>query len=140
MALWLFTDAILNGRPIDLFNGGNMKRDFTYVDDVVAGVLSTLDAPPADDGEPKPGGSLGPHSIYNVGNNRSELLARLIEVLEDACGREAIRIMRPLQPGDVRDTYADISAISRDHGFAPSTTIEMGVPRFVRWFRDYHRV
>ena len=138
MAMWLFTKAILAGEPIQVFGEGNMRRDFTYIDDIVAGVVAALDNPPADDGEEKAGGSRGPHRLYNIGNNRSEELTRMIGLIEKACGREADKRLLPMQPGDVRDTYADISAIQRDLGFAPTTTIDEGVPRFVAWYRDYH--
>ena len=137
MAVWLFTDAILNGRPIRVFNEGRMKRDFTYIDDIVAGVVAALDRPPADDGGAKPGGSTTPHALYNLGNNRAEELGRLIDVIEQACGRPAIRDLQPMQPGDVPATYADIADAARDLGFAPATPIEEGVPRFVDWFRGY---
>ncbi|ARS27815.1 NAD-dependent epimerase/dehydratase family protein [Sphingomonas sp. KC8] len=140
MAAWLFTDAILAGRPIRVFNGGDMRRDFTYIDDIVSGVLASLDHPPADDGGEKAGGSRSPHAIYNIGNNRSEELGRLIDLIEAACGRPAIRDFQPMQAGDVKETYADISAIQRDLGFAPTTPIEIGIPRFVDWFRAYHSV
>jgi UDP-glucuronate 4-epimerase len=138
MALWLFTAAILSGRPISLFNGGEMRRDFTYIDDIVTGVVAALDHVPADDGTEKAGGSRSPHALYNIGNHRSEELTRLIALIEQACGREAIREMKPMQPGDVPETFADISAIERDLGFHPATTIDEGVPRFVSWYRDYH--
>ncbi len=137
MALWLFTQAILEGRPIKVFNHGRMQRDFTYIDDIVAGVIACLDHPPADDGASKPGGSVAPHRIYNIGNHRSEELGRMIDVLEAACGREAIRDYQPMQDGDVPATYADISAIQRDLGFAPTTTIDAGIPKFVDWYRAY---
>jgi UDP-glucuronate 4-epimerase len=140
MALWLFTDAILQGRPISVFNGGEMRRDFTYIDDIVTGVVAALDHPPADDGQAKAGGSTSPHAVYNIGNHRSEELTRLIYLIEQACGRPAIREMKPMQPGDVRETFADIGAIERDLGFRPTTDISEGVPRFVRWFRDYHGI
>jgi len=138
MAVWLFTDAILNGRPIAVFNQGAMRRDFTYIDDIITGVVASLDHPPASDGKPKAGGSHSPHAIYNIGNHRSEELGYLIETIEAACGRPAIKDMQPMQPGDVPETFADISAIERDLGFHPTTTIAEGVPRFVRWFRGYH--
>jgi len=138
MAVWLFTDAILNGRPIAVFNQGAMRRDFTYIDDIITGVVASLDHPPAPDGTPKAGGSHSPHAIYNIGNHRSEELGYLIETIEAACGRSAIKDMQPMQPGDVPETFADISAIERDLGFHPTTTIAEGVPRFVHWFRDYH--
>ncbi len=140
MALWLFTDSILNGRPIDVFGEGNMRRDFTYIDDIVTGVVSCLDNPPPDDGVPKAGGSVAPHRLYNIGNHRSEELSRMIDVIEAAVGKRAVRNLRPMQPGDVRDTHADIGAIERDLGFAPTTAIDVGIPRFVDWFRAYHGV
>jgi UDP-glucuronate 4-epimerase len=138
MALWKFTDAILAGRAIQVFNHGDMYRDFTYIDDIVAGMLACLDNPPADDGAPKAGGSEKPHALYNIGNNRSEHLMKVIGLLEDACGRKAELEMLPMQPGDVHKTYADIEAIRRDLGYAPTTPIEVGVPRFVQWFSEYH--
>ncbi len=140
MAMWLFTRAIFAGEPIQVFGEGNMRRDFTYVDDIVSGVVAALDNPPPDDGEPKAGGSRGPHRLYNIGNHRSEELTRMIELIEQACGRKAEKVLMPMQPGDVRDTYADISAIERDLGFAPTTSIDEGVPRFVEWYREYHGV
>ena len=105
MAMWLFTKAILAGEPIQVFGEGNMRRDFTYIDDIVTGVVACLDNPPPDDGAEKAGGSLGPHRLYNIGNNRSEELGRMIELIEQACGRKAERRLMPMQPGDVRDTY-----------------------------------
>lgn len=137
MAMWLFTDRILTGRPIEVFNGGDMKRDFTYIDDIVAGVIACLNNPPPDDGTPKAGGSVSPHRLYNIGNHRSERLMHLIEVLEDACGRKAERIYLPMQAGDIKETYADIEAIQQDLGYQPSTQIDVGVPRFVAWYKDY---
>jgi UDP-glucuronate 4-epimerase len=137
MAIWLFTEAVLAGRPIRVFNNGRMQRDFTYVDDAVAGVLAALDRAPSDDGAAKPGGSVAPHAIYNLGNNRAEPLGRLIDLIEQASGRSAIRDLQPMQPGDVPSTYADIADAARDLGFAPATTIEVGVPRFVDWYRSY---
>ena len=140
MAMWIFTKALFEGRPLHLFNGGEMRRDFTFVDDIVAGVIACLDAPPADDGASKAGGSVGPHAIYNIGNNRSEDLMRVVELLERATNIKALIDPKPMQAGDVRDTFADISAIERDHGFRPTTTIDEGVPRFVQWYREYHGV
>lgn len=137
MALWKFTERMLQGQPIEVYNRGEMRRDFTYIDDIVAGVVACLDRPPLDDGEEKPGGSLGPHALYNIGNNRSEQLMSLISVIEQACGVKAQLNLLDMQPGDVHATYADISAISRDMGYAPTTPIEVGVPRFVSWFRGY---
>ena len=127
MAVWLFTRAILAGQPIKVFAGDRMRRDFTYIDDIVAGVVASLRAPPSD---------APSHRIYNIGNNRSEKLADLIKLIEQACGKTAIRDEQPIQPGDVVETYADISAIQRDLGYAPTTTIAEGIPRFV-WYRRY---
>ena len=140
MALWLFTEAILAGEPVAVFNNGRMRRDFTYIDDIVSGVVAALDHPPADDGSVKPGGSRSPHALYNIGNHRSEELGHLIDLIEEACGRAAIREMRPMQDGDVPATCADISEIRRDLGFQPTTAIAQGVPAFVAWYRDYHGV
>ena len=137
MAVWTFTEKILSGQPIDVFNCGEMRRDFTYIDDIVDGVIAALDNPPPDDAQEKPGGSRAPHRLYNIGNSRSEDLMRLISVIEEACGRKAELELLPMQPGDVRETYADISAIERDLGFRPSTSIEEGIPRFVSWYREY---
>jgi UDP-glucuronate 4-epimerase len=137
MAMWLFAEAVLDGRPIEVFGEGDMRRDFTYIDDIVAGVVAALDNPPPDDGEPKAGGSRSPHRLYNIGNNNSEELNRMIGLIEQACGRTAERRLMPIQPGDVRDTFADISAIQRDLGFEPRTRIDEGIPRFVEWFRSY---
>ncbi|WP_298690889.1 NAD-dependent epimerase/dehydratase family protein [uncultured Sphingomonas sp.] len=137
MAVWGFTAKILAGEPIELFNDGRMLRDFTYIDDIVDGILATLDHPPVDDGAAKPGGSVSPHAVYNIGNNRAEALEKLVALIEQACGRSAIRINRPMQAGDVPATFADISAIQRDVGFAPSTPIEIGIPRWVDWYRRY---
>jgi len=140
MALWLFTDAILRGQPISVFNEGQMRRDFTYIDDIVSGVVAALDRPPADDGTEKAGGSKSCHAVYNIGNNQSEYVGSLIDLIERACQKPAIRVMKPIQPGDVKDTFADISAIKRDLGFTPTTSLEVGVPLFVSWFRNYHGV
>ena len=140
MAPWLFTRAILAGEPIKVFNHGKMSRDFTYIDDIVAGVLACSDRAPADDGNAKPGGSIAPHAIYNIGNNQPEMLTRFIEIIEAATGKTAIREMQPMQPGDVPATYADIDAIIRDHGYAPTTPLEAGLPKFVDWYRTYHGV
>lgn len=140
MAMWIFAKAILEGRPIDVYNFGKMQRDFTYVDDIVSGVVACLDHPPADDGKTKAGGSVGPHAVYNIGNHRSEELGHMIDLIEEACGRKAIRNLMPIQDGDVPATFADIGAIQRDLGFQPTTTIAEGIPRFVRWYRDYHRL
>lgn len=140
MAMWLFTKAIIEGSPIKVFNGGDMRRDFTYVDDIVSGIVACLDNPPPDNGEQKAGGSTNPHRIYNIGNSHSEELNHMIELIEAACGKSAVREMYPMQDGDVRETFADISAISADLGFAPTTKIEVGVPHFVEWYRHYHGI
>lgn len=132
MAMWLFTKAILAGKPIKVFNHGNMRRDFTYIDDIVTGVIATADKRPPD--MPETGG----HRVYNIGNNRPEDLMHMISVLENAVGREAEKTMLPMQPGDVEATYADIEAIRRDYGFEPETPIEEGIPRFISWYRNYH--
>jgi UDP-glucuronate 4-epimerase len=131
MALYIFTKAITEGKPIRVFNHGDMKRDFTYIDDIVTGVVASLDNPPAGNGA-------APHRVYNIGNHRSEPLMRLISVLEDALGRKAETVMEPMQMGDVKETYADIEAIRRDLGYEPTTPIDVGVPRFVEWYRSYH--
>ncbi len=134
MSAYLFTKAIFAGEPIRVFNQGDMRRDFTYIDDIVAGVLAALDHPPADDGANLP------HRLYNLGNHRSEDLMHFIAVLEAACGREAVKVFEDMQPGDVKETYADIEASRRDLGFEPRTSIDEGLPRFVAWYRDYHGV
>jgi UDP-glucuronate 4-epimerase len=133
MAAYLFADAIVHGRPITLNNQGEMERDFTYVDDVVAGVLAALDRPPRGDGG-------APHALYNFGNHRPVPLRRFVEVLEAALGRKAEIELAPLPPGDVVRTCADIEASRRDLGFEPKTPIEEGLPRFVAWYREYHGV
>ena len=134
MAAYIFTPAIFEGAPIHVFNRGDMRRDFTYIDDIVPGVLAALDRPP-EGGEPGPR-----HRVYNLGNPRSEELMRFIAVLERACGREAVKVLEDMQPEDVKETYADIEASRRDLGFEPSTTIDEGLPRFVEWYREYHGV
>lgn len=138
MAPWLFTKAILDGQPIKVFNNGQLNRDFTYVDDVVAGVIAALDNPPADDGLAKPGGSITQHRIYNIGNNKPVALMDFIATIEAACGKQAICDFQPMQPGDVEETFADIAPISADLGYSPTTGIETGIPAFVNWYRTYH--
>ncbi len=134
MAAYIFTRAIIEGRPIQLFTNGDMKRDFTYIDDIVQGILGCLAKPPADDG------SAAPHRVYNLGNHRSEPLKRFVEILENAIGKRATIEYAPMQPGDVKQTYADITAANRDFGFRPATPIDVGLPRFVAWYREYHGV
>ena len=140
MAYWIFTRKILAGETIPVFHKGEMWRDFTHVDDIVAGLLAVLDNPPADDGKVKAGGSSKPHALYNIGNHRSEKLTDLIAILEEACGTKAQIDWQPMQPGDVVRTYADIDAIGRDLGYKPTTSIADGLPRFVEWYREYHGV
>lgn len=137
MAAWKFTEAVLNGQPIDVYNHGDMRRDFTYIDDIVAGIIASLDHPPADDGAAKAGGFTTPHRLYNIGNNRPEPLMELIRTIEAACGRSAVLNLLPMQDGDVYETYADIDAIAHDLGYAPTTAISVGIPQFVNWFRAY---
>lgn len=136
MAAFIFTKAILAGTPITLFNRGEMERDFTYIDDIVAGVLAALDRPPADDGQ---GGS-APHRRYNLGNHRPEKLTDFVRAIEAACGKRAIIELEAMQAGDVRATTAVIAASTRDLGYAPRTAISDGIPKFVAWYRDYYRV
>jgi len=138
MTMWLFTKAIFDGLPINVVGEGRMRRDFTYINDIVAGVIACLDNPPIDDGATKACGSVSPHRVYNIGNNRSEDLGEMITLIEQACRRPAERRVLLMQPGDLRDTFADISAIQRDLGFEPCTSIAEGVPRFVPWSHDYH--
>lgn len=145
MALWLFTKAILAGTPIDVFNNGQMRRDFTYIDDIVQGVIRVTDRIPAGNpnwsgDHPDPATSKAPYRIYNIGNNQPVELMYLIETLERALGTTAVKNMLPLQPGDVPATYADVDDLTRDAGFRPTTPIEDGVERFVKWYREYHRV
>jgi len=131
MAMWLFTSAILAGRPINVFNHGKMKRDFTYIDDIVSGVLMVVDNPaPAF-------GSKDRHRVYNIGHNKPEDLLDMIRILEEELGRPAEKCMLPMQPGDVPESFADIEALRRDYGFEPTTPIAIGIPAFVRWYRDY---
>jgi UDP-glucuronate 4-epimerase len=145
MAIFLFTKAILEGRPIDVFNGGQMRRDFTYIDDIVEGVVRTLDHTatpnPAWSGRaPDPSTSTAPYRVYNIGNHDSVELMRLIEIIERALGRTAEKRMLPMQPGDVPATFADVEDLRRDVGFAPNTPIEVGVGRFVEWYRRYYAI
>ena len=135
MAAFLFARAMLAGEPIKLFNQGNLRRDFTYIDDIVAGVIAALDRPPADGGPNAP-----PQRIYNLGNSRSEDLRHFIAVLERALGIKAKIDLLPMQPGDVAETFADVSRASAELGFNPSTPIDAGLPRFVAWYRAYHGV
>ena len=145
MALFLFTRNILAGKPIEVFNYGNHRRDFTYIDDIVEGVVRVLDRPaeanPDWSGDrPDSGTSYAPYRLYNIGNNNTVELRRYIEVLEECLGRKAEKNLLPLQPGDVPDTFANIDDLVRDFDYRPSTPIEVGVQRFVDWYMDYYGV
>jgi UDP-glucuronate 4-epimerase len=145
MALFAFTKAILSGKPIDVFNYGKMRRDFTYVEDIAEGVVRTLDKIPEPNPEwsgehPDPSTSKAPYRLYNIGNNQPVELIRFIEVLEDCLGIKAEKNMLPLQPGDVLATYADVDDLARDVGFKPTTSIEVGIDNFVKWYRSYYQV
>jgi UDP-glucuronate 4-epimerase len=145
MALFLFTRAILEDRPIDVFNEGRMQRDFTYIDDIVEGVVRVLARPPAPDpawcgDRPDPGTSQAPYRVYNIGNDRPVELLRYIEVLEACLGRKARKSFLPMQPGDVPMTRADVEDLARDIGYRPRTTVEEGVARFVEWYRGHYQV
>ncbi|MDB4948968.1 MAG: dTDP-glucose 4,6-dehydratase [Gemmatimonadetes bacterium] len=141
MAAFLFTRAILEGRPIDVFNHGRMRRDFTYVDDIVEGVVRVLDRPPAPDPAgtyDDPGVSRAPYRVYNIGNHQSVELMRMIEILEQCLGRTAEKNMLPMQPGDVPATFADVDDLAREVGFAPATPLEEGLRRFVEWYLGFY--
>jgi len=145
MALFLFTRAILEGRPIDVFNNGLMQRDFTYIDDIVEGIVRVMERPATADVAwdsqcPDPATSSAPYRVYNIGNNNPVQLGRFIEVLEDCLGRKAIKNLLPMQPGDLPSTAADIVDLARDVGFSPDTPIETGIARFVAWYRQYYGV
>ena len=145
MALFLFTEAIVKNEPIKVFNHGKMKRDFTYIDDIVEGVIRTMDhtATPNeswDSEHPDPGTSRAPYRIYNIGNRQPVELMRYIEVIEDCLGKKAEKNMLPLQPGDVPDTWADTEALAADVGYQPGTPIEVGVKNFVDWYLEYYKV
>lgn len=145
MALFLFTKAILEGKAIDVFNYGKMRRDFTYIDDIVEGVVRTLDhtAQPNPDwsgAAPDPGTSNAPYRLYNIGNNNPVELLHLIQTLETALGKTAEKNLLPIQPGDVPATYADVDDLVQDVGFKPATPIEEGVEKFVKWYREYYKI
>lgn len=145
MALFLFTRAIIEGKPIKVFNNGLMRRDFTYIDDIVEGVVRVSDriapANPDWDGmKPDPATSRAPYRIYNIGNNRPVELLRFIEIIEKKLGKTAVKEMLPMQSGDVPATYADVDDLMRDTGFAPATPLETGISRFIDWYRDYYKV
>ena len=134
MAAYLFAKAILAGQPITIFNNGDMRRDFTFVEDIVSGIVGVHDNPMADDG------SAPPARVYNIGNNRSERLMDFVGLVESNLGIKAEYKFEPMQPGDVKETFADIDAIARDVGYAPTTPISEGVPKFIEWFKQYHNV
>jgi UDP-glucuronate 4-epimerase len=143
MALFLFTRAILENRPIDVFNYGEMKRDFTYIDDIVEGLIRVIGNIPASDNgwnrdNPDPATSYAPYKTYNIGNNNPVELMKFIEVLENCLGRKAEKNLLPIQPGDVPETYADVNDLVNDVGFKPSTPIEKGIKKFVEWYLDYY--
>ena len=144
MAMWLFAEAIMAGRPIKLFNQGNMRRDFTYVDDVVQAVVRLIDRPAQSDpawsgDQPDPARSAAPWRIYNIGNNNPVEVLEVVAILERIIGKKAIRELLPMQPGDVPATYADVDDLMRDTGFKPATPIAEGIARFVAWYRDYRQ-
>jgi UDP-glucuronate 4-epimerase len=145
MAVFSFTKSIFAGEPIDVFNNGEMQRDFTYIDDIVEAVVRVGDRPAAPDAawtgaDPDPATSSAPYRIFNIGNHSPVKLMRLIEVLEEKIGKKAIKRMAPMQPGDVLATYADVDELARAVDFAPRTPIETGIERFVVWYRDFYRV
>jgi len=145
MALFKFTRAILAREPIDLYNDGDMRRDFTYVDDIVEGVVRVLDRPPAPDpawngDRPDPGRSSAPYRLYNIGNNQPVELGRFVATLERALDRTAVKRYLPMQPGDVPATYADVSDLERETGFRPATSLEDGIGRFVAWYKSYYSI
>jgi len=145
MAYFLFTRAILEGKPIDVFNHGKMKRDFTYIDDIVEGVIRVMDRVPEPDpgwsgDDPDPAASYAPYRLYNIGNNNPVELMHFIEVLENCLGKKAEKNLMPMQPGDVPATYADIDDLTRDVGFKPSTSLQEGLGRFVEWYREYYEI
>ena len=145
MALFIFTKAILEGRTIDVFNYGKMRRDFTYIDDIIEGVIRVLDKTPEpnpnySEFDSDPGTSSAPYKIYNIGNNKPVELMHFIEALEAALGKKASKNMLPMQPGDVPETYADIDDLEKDTGFKPNTPIEVGISRFIEWYRSYYKI
>jgi len=131
MATWIFTKKIINDEPIEVFNNGNMERDFTYIDDIIRGTVSILDSCKQDTYE-------NFSKVYNIGNNKPENLLNFISIIEKSLGKKAIKIMKPLQKGDVTNTYADISEIKADFNFTPRTKLIEGVPKFIEWFKNYH--
>jgi len=145
MALFLFTKAIIEGRPIDVYNHGKMKRDFTYIDDIVEGIYKTMLSIPKENKQwsgksPDPSSSQAPYKIYNIGNNQPVELGRFIETIEESLNLKAVKNLMPIQPGDVPETYADVNDLISDTGFKPNTSIEKGIQNFINWYRDYYKV
>jgi UDP-glucuronate 4-epimerase len=143
--MWIFAKAILAGEPIKLFNNGNMRRDFTYIDDVVESVVRLVDRAPAGNPKfsgvsPDPGSSSAPWRVYNIGNNKPVELLEVVRLLEEAIGKKAKRELLPMQPGDVPATYADIDELMREVDFRPATPIAEGIAKFIEWYRSYQRV
>jgi UDP-glucuronate 4-epimerase len=143
MALFLFTRAILEGRPIEVFNNGEMKRDFTYIDDIVEGVVRVIDHPPAGDprwsgADPDPAASRAPFRLYNIGNSSPVRLLDFVEIIEECLGKKAEKKLMPMQAGDVAATWADVTDLERDLGYRPKTPLREGVRRFVEWYRGYY--
>jgi UDP-glucuronate 4-epimerase len=145
MALFIFTKAILEGKPIDVFNHGKMKRDFTYIDDIVEGIVRLIPMMPTGNKEwspmePDTATSFAPYRLYNIGNNKPVELLKFIEVIEEKLGKKAVKNLLPIQEGDVPETYADVDDLIRDAGFKPSTTIEAGIEKFVSWYLEYNNI
>ncbi|HIB53235.1 MAG TPA: NAD-dependent epimerase [Nitrospirales bacterium] len=145
MALFIFTKAILEDKPIDLFNFGKMRRDFTYIDDIVAGIVHVLDKPAEPDSTwsgdaPKPESSTAPYRLYNIGNHRPVELMRFVEIIEETIGKKAVKNLQPMQPGDVPATYADVKELMEQYCFQPNTPLETGIKRFIEWYREYYKV
>jgi UDP-glucuronate 4-epimerase len=145
MAAFLFTKAITEGKPIDVFNNGNMKRDFTYIDDIVEGIFRVIPQPPRPDknwsgDKPDPATSFVPYKIYNIGNNQPVQLMEFIEILEEDLGKKAVKNFLPMQPGDVQSTFADVDDLMMDVGFKPKTDIKNGLKEFVEWYKKYHNL
>jgi UDP-glucuronate 4-epimerase len=145
MALFLFTRAILENRPIDVFNDGNMKRDFTYIDDIVEGLVRVMDKTPAPDptwsgAAPDPSSSFAPWRIYNIGNNSPVKLLDFIQAIEKELGKTAVKNFLPLQPGDVPETRANVDDLMKDVGFCPATPVAEGIKHFVKWYREYYKI
>jgi UDP-glucuronate 4-epimerase len=143
MALFLFTRKILAGEPIDVFNHGNHSRDFTYIDDIVEGIVRVLDRVPVPDAKfdplnPNPGSSSAPYRVYNIGNQRPIKMMRYIEIIEECVGRKAVKNLKPMQPGDVPDTWANVDELVNDVGYAPTIPVEIGVRRFVDWYQAFY--